>query len=194
MVPVRQASGKVAGKGFDVAVNPEFLREGSAVKDFFDPPFVAVGSERRQAGECVVRAYKSFSAPVVQTDLRTACLLKYFSNSFHGLKVAFANEIGILARAYGVDSHVLLKLFVQDTKLNISPAYLKPGFAFGGSWSVEGPEGIARRLAENEGDIALDRSRPAKQSASPGPVRENARALFAKEDRSGRVELQGGHG
>ena len=133
MVPVRQASGKVAGKGFDVAVNPEFLREGSAVKDFFDPPFVAVGSERREAGECVARAYKSFSAPVVQTDLRTACLLKYASNSFHGLKVAFANEIGILAKAYGVDSHVLLKLFVQDTKLNISPAYLKPGFAFGGS-------------------------------------------------------------
>ena len=133
LAPVGQASGKVAGEGFDIAMNPEFLREGSAVKDFFDPPFVVVGSERREAGECVARAYKSFSAPLVQTDLRTACLLKYASNAFHGLKVAFANEIGVLSRTFGVDSHELFDLFLRDTRLNISPAYLKPGFAFGGS-------------------------------------------------------------
>lgn len=130
---LEEKSGKRAGVGFGVAVNPEFLREGSAVKDYFEPSFTLVGAEDPRSGKMVESLYAAIDAPVVHTDVRTAEMEKYVSNAFHALKVAFANEIGVLCKAMKIDSHRVMEIFARDTKLNISDRYLTPGFAFGGS-------------------------------------------------------------
>lgn len=127
------ASGKKAGRDFTVGMNPEFLREGTSIKDFFEPPFTLIGCDDPSAIAPVVALYASLSAPLHLTATRVAEMLKYACNCFHGLKVGFANEIGNVCKALGIDSHEVMRLFCEDTKLNISPAYLRPGFAFGGS-------------------------------------------------------------
>ncbi len=116
-----------------VAVNPEFLREGSAVADFFNPPKTVVGSASSQTAQAIVDLYAGIEAPVFMTSIRVAETVKYVDNVFHATKIAFANEIGTVCKSAGVDSHEVMRIFASDTKLNISPAYLKPGFAFGGS-------------------------------------------------------------
>ena len=116
-----------------VAVNPEFLREGSAVYDFLHPPKTVVGAADPESAEKVVSLYDGIEAPVIVTSIRNAEAAKYIDNIFHALKIAFANEVGTICKAAGVDSHAVMDIFCSDTKLNISPAYLKPGFAFGGS-------------------------------------------------------------
>ena len=116
-----------------VAVNPEFLREGSAVADFFNPPKTVVGSASSQTAQTIVDLYAGIEAPVFMTSIRVAETVKYVDNVFHATKITFANEIGTVCKAAGVDSHEVMRIFASDTKLNISPAYLKPGFAFGGS-------------------------------------------------------------
>jgi GDP-mannose 6-dehydrogenase len=130
---IEAASGRRVGDGIGICVNPEFLREGSALADFRDPPFTLIGSDDPAAAAVVAQLYDGLAAPVVVTDLGPAELVKYASNAFHALKVTFANEIGLLAKDLGVDSHQVMEVFARDTRLNISPAYLKPGFAFGGS-------------------------------------------------------------
>ncbi len=127
------ASGKVAGRDFGLAMNPEFLREGSSIRDFNAPPFTVIGSEDEITGQAVANLYAGIDAPVHLVATRVAEMLKYACNAYHGLKVGFANEIGNICKALGVDSHEVMRLFVQDTKLNVSRAYLMPGFAFGGS-------------------------------------------------------------
>jgi len=116
-----------------VAVNPEFLREGTAVRDFFNPPKTVVGADDDETAARVLSLYDGIEAPVIQTSVRVAEMVKYVDNVFHAVKIAFANEIGTICQAVGVDSHEVMDIFTQDRKLNISPAYLKPGFAFGGS-------------------------------------------------------------
>ena len=116
-----------------VANNPEFLRETTAIRDYDEPPFILVGADEPWQAETVFRLYERVEAPRFATDTRTAALVKYACNAFHAVKVAFANEIGALARELGADGHVVMDLLCRDTKLNISPAYLRPGFAFGGS-------------------------------------------------------------
>ncbi len=116
-----------------VANNPEFLRETTAIRDYDEPPFILVGADEPWQAETVFRLYERVKAPRFATDTRTAALVKYACNAFHAVKVAFANEIGALARELGADGHVVMDLLCRDTKLNISPAYLRPGFAFGGS-------------------------------------------------------------
>jgi GDP-mannose 6-dehydrogenase len=116
-----------------VAVNPEFMREGSSLRDFEEPPMTLVGCDDPATAERVRALYGGVSAPFVHTSVRTAEMVKYVSNSFHALKVAFANEIGDLCTALGTDVHDVVRLFLMDRKLNISEAYLRPGFAFGGS-------------------------------------------------------------
>jgi GDP-mannose 6-dehydrogenase len=134
VVPVLQErSGKKAGTDFGVCHNPEFLREGSAVKDFNFPPQTVVGEIDRQSGDVLAELYKGIDAPLVRTDLETAEMVKYVNNSWHALKIGYANEIGNLCKAFSIDAHQVMKIFCQDTKLNISSAYLTPGFAFGGS-------------------------------------------------------------
>ena len=116
-----------------VAVNPEFLREGTAVFDFFNPPKTVVGSADEATATTIVDLYAGIEAPVFKTPVKVAEMVKYVDNVFHALKISFANEIGTICKSVGVDSHEVMRIFTSDRKLNISPAYLKPGFAFGGS-------------------------------------------------------------
>lgn len=133
-IPVLQEhSGKKAGADFGVCHNPEFLREGSAVKDFNFPPQTVVGELDSASGDAVAELYKGIDAPLVRTDLETAEMVKYVNNSWHALKIGFANEIGNICKAFSIDAHQVMKIFCRDTKLNISSSYLTPGFAFGGS-------------------------------------------------------------
>ena len=116
-----------------VAVNPEFLREGTAVYDFFNPPKTVVGAEDEATATAIVDLYAGIEAPVFKTPVKVAETVKYVDNVFHALKISFANEIGTICKSVGVDSHQVMNIFTSDRKLNISAAYLKPGFAFGGS-------------------------------------------------------------
>jgi GDP-mannose 6-dehydrogenase len=126
-------SGKKAGKDFDVCVNPEFLREGTSIKDFYAPPFTLIGADSEEAGEILKLLYAKIDAPLYITSVKAAEMVKYSCNCFHGLKVSFANEIGNICKELGIDSHEVMEVFCKDTKLNLSPYYLKSGFAFGGS-------------------------------------------------------------
>ena len=130
---LEEFSGKKAGVDFGVCNNPEFLREGSAVKDFRCPPKTVIGELDRRSGDLLAKLYEKFDAPLIRTDIETAEMVKYVDNSWHALKVGYANEIGNLCKSFGIDGHAVMDIFCQDRKLNISPAYLKPGFAFGGS-------------------------------------------------------------
>jgi GDP-mannose 6-dehydrogenase len=130
---LEKASGLRAGPDFAVCAHPEFLREGSSVRDFYDPPKTVVGSDDADAVELVLSIYEGIPGPVVRTDLAVAEMVKYVDNSFHALKIAFANEIGAICRSRSVDARAVMDIFKQDTKLNISAAYLSPGMAFGGS-------------------------------------------------------------
>jgi GDP-mannose 6-dehydrogenase len=127
------ASGKQAGKDFGVCNNPEFLREGSAVYDFYNPPKTVVGETDAISGNRLLTLYEGLDAPVIRTDVATAEMVKYVDNVWHALKVGFANEVGNLCKALELDGHKVMDIFCQDTKLNLSRYYLKPGFSFGGS-------------------------------------------------------------
>jgi nucleotide sugar dehydrogenase len=116
-----------------VAMNPEFIREGTALKDFMNPPFTLVGCEDKETAALLVTVYASVGAQFIHTSVETAETVKYASNAFHALKVCFANEIGDVCAALGADAQDVMRIFRMDDKLNVSPAYLRPGFAFGGS-------------------------------------------------------------
>lgn len=134
VIPVLQEfSGKKAGVDFGVCHNPEFLREGSAVKDFNAPPKTVIGELDEASGALLAQLYKKIDAPLLRTSLGTAEMVKYVDNCWHALKIGFANEIGNLGKVLGIDAHEVMNIFCQDKKLNISSAYLLPGFAFGGS-------------------------------------------------------------
>jgi GDP-mannose 6-dehydrogenase len=134
IIPVlEEYSGKKAGIDFGVCNNPEFLREGSAVEDFRFPSKTVVGELDPTSGDALSAVYANLHVPIVRTDLETAEMIKYIDNSWHALKIGFANEIGVLCKSFSVDAHRVMEIFFMDTKLNISPAYLMPGFAFGGS-------------------------------------------------------------
>ena len=130
---LEEASGKRAGKDFGVCNNPEFLREGTAVHDFYHPPKTVIGEQESRSGDLLAGLYRGTDAPMIRTGVETAEMVKYTDNVWHALKVGFANEIGNVCKAAGVDGHRVMDIFCQDTKLNLSPYYLKPGFAFGGS-------------------------------------------------------------
>ena len=130
---LEKRSGKKYGEGFGVAVNPEFLREGSALRDFRHPPLTLIGHNHAADAAPATALYDGIDAPLCSTSIRVAEMMKYTSNAWHAVKVVFANEIGNLCKRVGVDSHDVMNIFCQDDKLNLSPYYLKPGFAFGGS-------------------------------------------------------------
>ena len=130
---LESSSGLKAGEDFGLCINPEFLREGTAVYDYFHPPKTVVGQIDAASGDVLAKLYGHLPCPLIRTDYETAEMVKYADNTWHALKVAFANEIGNICKGLGLDSHKLMDIFCQDTKLNLSPYYLKPGFAFGGS-------------------------------------------------------------
>lgn len=152
---VEEASGKKVGEDFGLCINPEFLREGSAVKDYYNPAFTLIGEWDKRSGDVVAQLYKNIQAPLLRTDIRTAEMEKYVSNAFHALKVGFANEIGVMCKEMGIDSHNVMDIFVQDTNLNISAKYLKPGFAFGGSCLPKDVRAIVHRAKSLDLDLPL---------------------------------------
>lgn len=130
---LEEGSGLKAGQGFGVCVNPEFLREGTSIYDFHHPPFTLIGEHLEGDGDVVARLYETIDAPCIRVPLRVAEIVKYANNTFHALKICFANEIGNICKQEEIDSHQVMDIFCMDTKLNLSAYYLKPGFAFGGS-------------------------------------------------------------
>lgn len=158
---LEQRSGKRYGEGFGVSVNPEFLREGSALKDFRSPPLTLVGHNHAADAAGTAALYEKVNAPLVSTDIRTAEMIKYASNAWHALKVCFANEIGNLCKRLDIDSHDVMDIFCRDEKLNLSSYYLKPGFAFGGSCLPKDVRALQYRAKE------VDLSMPVLQAILP---------------------------
>ena len=130
---LEEASGKKAGEGFGFANNPEFLRESTAIFDYYNPPKIVIGADNEKTAKMVSDLYSNIDAPEVVTTIEVAEGVKYADNAWHAMKVGFANELGNILKDHGVDSHKVMDIFFLDTKLNISKAYLLPGFAFGGS-------------------------------------------------------------
>lgn len=152
------ASGKKYGDGFGVSVNPEFLREGTALMDFRQPPMTLVGHNHAADASGTIALYEAIDAPLVSTSIRVAEMIKYTSNAWHALKVCFANEIGNLSKRLGIDSHEVMDIFCRDDKLNLSPYYLKPGFAFGGSCLPKDLRALQYRAKEVDVDLPLIQS------------------------------------
>jgi GDP-mannose 6-dehydrogenase len=168
---LEQASGKREGHDFAVCVNPEFMREGTAVADFYEPPFTVLGASDPTHLAPLRQIYEWAPTRIFETSLREAEMVKYLCNTFHAVKVTFANEMGTLCRELGVDAHAVTEIFTSDTKLNISPAYLKPGFAFGGSCLPKDVRALAHRAKE------LDLHLPLLQSVLPSNTEHLERAV-----------------
>src|SRR6187200_3700690 len=152
---LRKGLGGIIPDHVEVAVNPEFLREGTAVYDFFNPPKTVVGSDRESTANTIVELYQGIEAPVFKTPIKVAETVKYVDNVFHAVKISFANEIGSICKSVGVDSHEVMDIFTADKKLNISPAYLKPGFAFGGSCLPKDVRALAQIAKQNDVEVPM---------------------------------------
>jgi GDP-mannose 6-dehydrogenase len=154
LIPIlERTSGLAAGEGFGVAVNPEYLREGSSVRDFHNPPKTVIGELDQASGDLVASLYEALPGETFRVPIAVAEMSKYADNAFHGLKIGFANELGAVCRAMGLDSHQVIDVFLADRKLNISAAYLRPGFAFGGSCLPKDLRGIVS--AARAADVAV---------------------------------------
>ena len=195
LLPIlERGSGKRAGRDFGVAVNPEFLREGSSLRDFDDPPRIVVGEIDDATGACVMSLYDGIEAPRVRTSLRAAEMVKYADNAFHALKIAFANEVGNVSKRSGIDARHVMEIFCLDTKLNLSATYLKPGSAFGGSCLPKDLRALLHHA--READLRTPILEAVLASNEEAEARRSrARASRGQEkDRHPRHELQTGHG
>ena len=152
---LEKASGKKLGKDFGVCVNPEFMREGTAVADFLEPSITIIGASEAAHSRILREVYSWVPGKVFETSFRSAEMVKYVCNSWHAVKVAFANEVGTLAKSLGVDAEAVVEIFCADTKLNIAPTYLKPGFAFGGSCLPKDVRALNYRAKELDLDLPL---------------------------------------
>ncbi len=152
---LERASARKVGESIGLAVNPEFLREGTSISDFYNPPVTVIGQRDSRSGDLLEKMYSFLKAPVVRTDIRTGEMIKYANNSFHALKVSFANEIGAICKALEIDSHTVMDIFCLDHKLNLSAAYLKPGFAFGGSCLPKDLRALAYKAKQLDIDIPV---------------------------------------
>jgi GDP-mannose 6-dehydrogenase len=170
---LERASGKTAGKHFAVCYNPEFMREGSAVADFEQPPYTIMGARSNDQLKQLRELYGGVPGQVYETTIEVAEMVKYVSNLYHALKVGFANEVGTLCKNLGVDTQSVFQIFTSDTKLNVSPAYLSPGFAFGGSCLPKDLRAITYRAKE------LDLGLPLLEALMPSNAEHIERAVDA---------------
>src|SRR6267154_372133 len=168
---LEKSSGKKLGQGFGVCVNPEFMREGTAVSDFLEPAMTVIGAADPKHSAGLREIYKWAPGRIFETSFRSAEMVKYVCNAWHAVKVSFANELGTLAKELGVDAEAVIEIFTADTKLNISPTYLKPGFAFGGSCLPKDVRALNYRTKE------LDLELPLFQSILPSNDAHLDRAL-----------------
>jgi GDP-mannose 6-dehydrogenase len=168
---LEKASGKQCGRDFTVCYNPEFMREGSAVSDFLNPPYTILGASDTQHLAPLRELYKDTPGTLYETTIPVAEMVKYFSNCYHALKVGFANEMGTMCKHLGVDAQTVTKIFTSDTKLNVSPAYLSPGFAFGGSCLPKDLRAITYKAKE------LDLKLPLLESLMPSNAEHVDRAV-----------------
>jgi GDP-mannose 6-dehydrogenase len=152
---VEEASGKKRNIDFAMVDNPEFLREGTAVHDYFNPPLTLIGSDHIESAEKVASLYRHLPAEVIITELRVAEIMKYINNTFHALKISFGNEIGNICSELAIDSHKVMEIFCKDTQLNISPYYFKPGFAYGGSCLPKDLKGLQTLAHDLYVDVPL---------------------------------------
>lgn len=187
LTPVlRDAAGPGSEHWLRICNNPEFLRESSAIKDYDAPPFVVVGADQAPDAEPVLDLYRTIPGERFTVSTRTAAMVKYVCNAFHALKVAFANEVGVLARSLGADGHEVMQLVCRDTKLNISPAYLRPGFAFGGSCLPKDLRALTRHAEEQALQLPL---MPAILQSNENQLRRAVRLI--EQSRSRRIGLVG---
>jgi len=170
---IESASGMTAGQDFLVCFNPEFLREGTAVADFFNPPFTVIGTDDPNQASPICDLYRFLPARLYEIAIPAAEMIKYCCNAFHALKVAFANEIGTVCNSIGVDAKIVADIFKSDTRLNVSPAYLTPGFAFGGSCLPKDLRALSYRVKE------LDLKLPLLESILPSNSEHIERAAEA---------------
>jgi len=168
---LEKESGKKCGRDFTVCYNPEFMREGSAVADFLNPPYTILGASDTQHLAPLRELYQNTPGTLYETTIPVAEMVKYFSNCYHALKVGFANEMGTMCKHLGVDAQIVTRIFTSDTKLNISPAYLSPGFAFGGSCLPKDLRAIAYKAKE------LDLKLPLLEALMPSNAEHVDRAI-----------------
>jgi GDP-mannose 6-dehydrogenase len=152
---LERATASTTGLAYNVVFHPEFLREGSSVEDFYHPPKIIMGESRSGASERLLELYEGIEAPRFVTSLEVAEMTKYADNAFHAVKITFANEIGRLSKSLGLDSRDVMKIFCSDTQLNISPAYLRPGFAFGGSCLPKDVRALLYEASQDELELPL---------------------------------------
>lgn len=150
-----EKSGKVPSKDFFVVSNPEFLREGSAINDYMNPPYVLIGTDPKERGSALADLYKDLNCEIIEVEINTAEVIKYVNNSWHALKVVFGNEVGAVCKSLGIDSQEVMSLFIKDRILNISPGYLRPGFAYGGSCLPKDLGGFLSLARANNVEIPL---------------------------------------
>jgi GDP-mannose 6-dehydrogenase len=183
---LEEASGKRAGTDFGVCSNPEFLREGSAVEDFYNPPRTVIGEINERSGRILASLYEKINAPLIRTQIEVAEMVKYTDNAWHALKIGFANEIGNICKGVGIDSHRVMDIFCLDEKLNLSDAYLKPGFAFGGSCLPKDLRALTYRAR------TLDLDLPILNAILPSNSRQLKRGVhMISERRSKKVSVLG---
>ena len=190
---LESASGKKANVDFGLGFQPEFLREGTSIKDYDNPPFTVIGTDDERAADVLREVFGHLKCEFIVTSIGVAEMLKYACNAFHAVKITFANEIGRLARSVDVDGRAVMDLVCKDTRLNISPVYLKPGFAFGGSCLPKDLRALTYVGKQNDVTTPMLGNVMGSNRAHIDHALDLVDAVGQAQDRHDRPELQAGH-